>query len=388
MIRNVKAITASSYLSMFFLGVAASLIGAAARNIGLSPYQIGLMLAVQNIGFMPSILLSGALADTYEKPKILFVGSLILAVSFFTFYLSDLFWVNLVIMFFIGAGIATYEGVTDVMLLAIHTKRESFHISVNHFFVTFGATMITVYLIFLQMNWRDSVIQSGIVVLGLAVVFGLTKLKNKQTRTEPYLERLKILSRDRLVVFLSIATLLAVGLEVGSIGILTTFLTELRGFTQVTSKIGLVVFLVGIASGRVFVGYFTHKEQISRYILTLFGLSSLSFTGLFFLNLGSLIYVAIYLAGIAISALLPLMITLAGLIYKDMAGTVIGTIKLAIPLGGILIPFLMSIIARYLSLQASLLLFTVAPLLAFLILFFDIRHIKSYDAAPAIETTG
>ena len=78
MIKNVKAITASSYLSMFFLGVSAALIGAAARNIGLSPYQIGLLIAAQQVGFILSVSFSGALADTSEKPRILFVGSLIL----------------------------------------------------------------------------------------------------------------------------------------------------------------------------------------------------------------------------------------------------------------------------------------------------------------------
>ncbi len=52
MIRNVKALTASSYLSMFFLGLTVTVIGAAAKNIGLSPTQIGLMLSVQNVGFI------------------------------------------------------------------------------------------------------------------------------------------------------------------------------------------------------------------------------------------------------------------------------------------------------------------------------------------------
>ena len=71
MIKNVSLITASSYISMLFLGVAGTLIGAASRNIGLSPFEIGLMIAIQNLGFMVSVLVSGALADTVEKPKLL-----------------------------------------------------------------------------------------------------------------------------------------------------------------------------------------------------------------------------------------------------------------------------------------------------------------------------
>jgi len=386
MIKNLKVITASSYLAMFFLGVSVSLVGAVARNIGLSPTQIGLLITMQNLGFLFSVSVSGALSDTHEKPKILLVGSLILAFSFFAFYQSGLFWINLVIVGLIGVGMATYEGVTDAMLLDIHTERESLHINVNHFFVTFGSMMITVYLVFLQMNWRYAVIQSGIVVLLLAVFFGLAKLERKQLRTERYMQRLQILARERVFVVLFIATILAVGVEVGSIGILTTFLMDLRGFSQVTSKIGLTLFLACVAAGRVFVGFFTQKEQIPKLILVLLGLSFVVFTGLYSLNLGEMTYLAICLAGCVISAILPLLITLAGLLFKDAAGIALGAIKVAAGLGGILIPFLMSIIANYVSFQASLILFPVAFLLAFCVLFHELRHLKSFEAWYNIST--
>ncbi len=388
MIKSIKAITASSYLAMFFMGVAASFIGAAARSIDLSPYQIGLLLAVQNVGFMLSVFVSGALADTVEKPKILLVGSLVLACSFFTFYLSEIFWLNLAIMFLIGAGMGTYEGVTDVMLLDIHTRRAGFHINVNHFFVTLGSAMIALYFIFVQVNWRSSVIQSGLAVLLLAAFFALTKLKHKQKRTEPYLDRLKILTRERVVVVLFLATVLTIGAEVGCIGILTTFLVELRGFPQGMAQIGLIVFLSGIAVGRLLVGFFTRREQIAQVILALFGLSVLFFGGLFFLNLGDLTYMAVFLAGMTLSALLPLIITLAGLLYKEMAGTVIGAIKVAIPLGGILLPFFLSLIARYLSLQLSLLLFPLAFLLGFLMLFLEIRRLRAFESISVVEAAS
>ncbi|MFN2221643.1 MAG: MFS transporter, partial [Candidatus Promineifilaceae bacterium] len=133
--RSIKALTASAYLSMFFLGIANALIGAAARNIGLTPFQIGLFLTVQNIGFMIGVSVAGALADSYDKPRILFAGSLILAVSFFTFYLTGLLWLNLIIMLLIGLGVGSYEGVTDPMLLEMHDERQSLHININHFFV-------------------------------------------------------------------------------------------------------------------------------------------------------------------------------------------------------------------------------------------------------------
>jgi MFS family permease len=376
-LRSTKVLTSSAYMSMFFLGVSGALIGAAARNIGLSPFEIGLMIAIQNVGFMLSVSITGTLADTHEKPKIMLVGSLILAFSLLTFYMTEIFWVNLVIMLLIGVGIGAYEGVTDAMLVDLHARRVSLHINVNHFFVTLGAIVIAVYLTYLQMNWRVSVVQSGIIVLLLAVFFGLTRLKVKQKTSEPYFDRLKILTRERIVIVFFLLTALLVGVEAGTIGILTTFLMDLRAFTQVTSKIGLTVFLVGIASGRLFVGFFSRREQIMNYLFTLFFLSFVFFVILYFIDLGSWNYVFVYLAGAAISALLPLVLTLGGLLYPNIAGTVLGIIKIAIPIGGILTPFVMSFIARSASLQTSLWVFPLSFLGGLLLLFWVAQPIKS-----------
>lgn len=370
---NIKALTASAYLSMLFLGMVNALIGAAARNIGLTPFQIGLFLTIQNVGFMIGVLIAGALADSYEKPRILFVGSLVLAVSFFTFYLTGMLWLNLVIMLFIGLGVGSYEGVTDPMLLEMHDENQSLHININHFFVTFGSIFITVYLIFLQMNWRTSLTQAAIAVLLLAVFFAFARLKNKRSQTGDYLERLRILSSERLVVVLFVATMLVVGVEIGTAGIVTTFLMEMHGFTQVTSKIGLLTFMGGIAMGRLLIGFFTRRDQIARYILLLFGLATVFFGLMVTLRLGQWSYITIFLAGLAMSALLPMLITLAGQVYPEMAGTVTGSIKVAIPIGGILIPFMLSLITSRASLQSALLVFPLALLLAFLLLWLELR---------------
>ena len=176
---------------MLFLGVGSTIIGAAARNIGLTPFQIGLILSIQNFGFMLAVTVSGALADTYEKPKILFFGSIILAISFFTFYLTDSFLLNLTIMFFIGVGMGSYEGVSDAMLLDMQKGRESLYINVNHFFVTFGSLVITGYLLFLQMNWRKSVTQAAFGVFILAILLAFTRQNSAGTVGEKLSERLR-----------------------------------------------------------------------------------------------------------------------------------------------------------------------------------------------------
>jgi len=385
MIKNTSIITSSSYISMLLLGVAATLIGAAARNIGLSPYEISLMIMIQNLGFMVSVIISGALADTYSKPKILMIGSLILSISFLTFYSTAAFNLNLVIMFMIGAGIGTYEGVTDAMLIDIHPQKESLHININHFFVTFGSILITVYLIFLQMNWRNAVVQSGIIVFGLAILFALIKLSTRVKTTEPYIERMRILTRDKVVVVFFIATALVVGIEAGTIGILTTYLMDMRAFTQVTSKVGLVIFLLGMALGRVIIGIFAPQDKINQILLALFGASVIIYSTLFFFDLKFLTYGVIFLAGLSISALLPLMLAKAGMIYSEMAGTVLGSIKVAIPIGGILIPFAMSNLVKYWSFNLSLIIFPLSLLTAFVLIYLTTSTESKVSESPTAD---
>jgi MFS family permease len=334
---------------------------------------------------MVSVIISGALADTYSKPKILMIGSLILSISFLTFYSTAAFNLNLVIMFMIGAGIGTYEGVTDAMLIDIHPQKESLHININHFFVTFGSILITVYLIFLQMNWRNAVVQSGIIVFGLAILFALIKLSTRVKTTEPYIERMRILTRDKVVVVFFIATALVVGIEAGTIGILTTYLMDMRAFTQVTSKVGLVIFLLGMALGRVIIGIFAPQDKINQILLALFGASVIIYSTLFFFDLKFLTYGVIFLAGLSISALLPLMLAKAGLIYSEMAGTVLGSIKVAIPIGGILIPFAMSNLVKYWSFNLSLIIFPLSLLTAFVLIYLTTSTESKVSESPTAD---
>ena len=168
-----------------------------------------------------------------------------------------------------------------------------------------------------------------------------------------------------------IATALVVGVEAGTIGILTTYLMDMREFTQITSKIGLIIFLSGIAIGRLILGYFTPQDKILTFLLALFGSSVVFYSLLYFVDLSQLTYGAIFMAGLTLSAILPLLLTQAGLLYEEMSGTVLGVIKVAIPIGGILLPFLMSLLVSYINFSISLIVFPLSFLLI-LILFYAV----------------
>jgi fucose permease len=115
------------------------------------------------------------------------------------------------------------------------------------------------------------------------------------------------------------------------------------------------------------IGTLTGVERVPRTVALLFGLASLLLTVLYFVPLGTLTYVVVFLAGFAMSALLPLMLSFAGSRFRAMSGTVMGTIKVAIPIGGALLPFLMSLVTGVLSFHAALLIYPLAMATGFLL---------------------
>ncbi len=261
-----------------------------------------------------------------------------------------------------------YEGATDALLVDLHEARAALFINVNHSFVTIGALTIALYLISLQMNWRAAVVQSGIIILALAIVFRLGSLPRRPQAQSSLREKASVLVHEPLLALLFVAAVLAVGVEVGTIGILSTFLAETRGFGPTAAKLGLVVLLAGMAAGRLTLGFLVKPKHVLRYAMVLFGLALPCFAVLFFVDVGRFTTIAAFFAGMTLSSLLPLMLTHAGLTFRDMTGTVLGAIKIAIPVGGIVVPLLLATLTNAVSLAAALVVLPVSLFLGFLLL--------------------
>jgi fucose permease len=229
------------------------------------------------------------------------------------------------------------------------------------------------------MNWRKSMTQSGIADFVIALVYLMSRMEARRDGDEGLGKRLGFLIREKSIIALFVATICAVGIELGAGGIMTTYLMEFSGMNQVTSKLGLMVFLGGIASGRLLIGLFSRKEHIPGILMTLFGGCALFLSSLFFLDVGPWVYVLIYFSGITISALLPLIISQAGLQYLSRSGTALGIIKLAIPVGGTFVPILMSLLFKYLSFKMSLVIFPAAALTGLAVVGFNRRNMDSGD---------
>ena len=338
--------TSLAFGSMFFLGVGSAVIGAAARNIGLAAHEIGLLQTSQNVGFIVSVIAFGSLADTHAKPRLMAAGSVVLALAFGTFFRLPGLWLNVAIMTAVGVGIGSYEGVSDALLLDLHPKRAGFMITVNHLFVTLGALVITTYLVFLQIDWRRSMVQAATVVAVIAVACAVIRVPARPAQHLRLSERFAVLRREKPVMVIFWATAIALGFQLTLTGTLTTFLMEFRAFDQVTSKLGLIVLNLGVALGRVIIGYSTPNRGLYRGTVLLFGAAAVISTTVLSVDLGPGNYVLLFLCGLSISSVLPLLITMAGLAYPGFPGTAMAVVKIGVPVGGIVMPLLFAGLSR------------------------------------------
>jgi len=236
--------------------------------------------------------------------------------------------------------------------------------------------LIALYLIFLSLEWRGAVVQASVAVAILALVFLLVRLEQRRQGGATLREKVAIIGRSRLMLVLFLATVLTAGVESGAIGIMSTYLAELRGFEQLPAKLGLVVLLAGIAGGRLLVGALARPERIRRMMLALFALSVVAFSLLFLVDLRGLTLPMAFLAGIAMSSQLPLILSYTGLAYRNMTGTVLGAVKIGIPVGGIVIPLLFSAMTGATSFAIALWILPAGLLLGLVLLALPITQPK------------
>ncbi len=332
---------------MFFLGVSLTLVGATARASGLSPYQVGVLFSVQNVMNTVSILLFASLADSFPKRIILAAGGALTGIAIFFYFARPDFVFNLIVMALVGFGIGSFDAGTDPLLLDIHKTRPEFFLAANHFFVTLGQLALTVAMVFLALRWRSTVLVSGVLLLLFAFGFAFSRPPAPTNAPVSFKERLHMLTRESTLAVLFLLMVLTMGMQLGATGVLTSFLGAERGFSSDEASLALVLYILGVAIGRLSLGSLVRVGTLTKTATALFAASVVVSIGLFTVDNRGVIWPMIFAMGFSLSALLPIIVTIAGLSYPEAPGTAMGVVKSAIPVGGVVVPFLFALITRY-----------------------------------------
>jgi predicted MFS family arabinose efflux permease len=244
-----------------------------------------------------------------------------------------------------GVGVGLYEGATDALLLDLHDCNQSRYVSLNHMFVTVGSALIAVFLLVLRDHWRPAVTAAGVATLTLGWFFHRAAPPPCPRPDAPFWPQLRAMPNKGLLAALFAVMTLAVGVELGTLGYLDSFLAGARGFSAAGAKLGLLLFLGGIATGRLAAGVLGGDARIVTALGTLLAMTTAAASALYFVAWRPAVLPLCFLIGLTVSATAPLLISLAGLLGGRCAGAAIGAIKVAIPFGGMALPFAVSQLA-------------------------------------------
>ena len=375
-------ITWGAFISMGFLGMSRSFLGAALpairSTLDLTLIQAGTLGALLQLGFSIMVLLGGPISDTLKKSLVLMLGLFLLGGSLIFFGLAHWFWVSLVATTVVGIGGGLIEASSNPLLVELYPGRESTLMNLHHFFFAVGSLagpLIVGTLLARSISWQWGYIGYGLMVLFVLLLLLSQRISSPATGNLLDMRTLVNLMRQKTFLSLFFIIFCSAGVQSGLIYWTVTFLKETHGFSISLASLSLSLFLVCLAVGRLVSGYLLTKFHDILYLLILFSL-------LLIFLLASIYAPAAWVipllgaCGLAMAGAFPTLLGMAGKAHPAKPGTAMGLIATAAGLGSTVIPWFMSLVSQLTTLRYGFLLFEVALAIGLVLICFNFRRLK------------
>jgi len=323
---------------------------------------IGMLLATIVAGYMTSSFLSGFLLSRVGVGRVLAVSCFLTGVALIGYTLVPQWWMMVLLGVFAGlgagaidAGLNTYvaSNFSEGMMQWLHACW-GIGITIGPIIMTLGLTALN--------TWRFGYRVVGSFQIALAVGFVLTLAMWRQNKAPSGSEAVKRLTDYKtpigdtlrhLQVWLSVVLFfLYVGAET-SLGTWTyTLLTESRGIDLTMAGFFAGSYWLTFTIGRIVAGIFAKRVGVNKLVLG--GLvGALLGAGLLIWNPSEMANVlAVAIIGLSIAPIFPAMMSgTAARVGDQYAANTIGMQMAATGLGTVVIPSLMGVLARQLSLE-------------------------------------
>jgi fucose permease len=358
----VKAmlLTISAFLSLAMVGFFHSILGTALPAIRLSfemdMAQTGLLGSAVWFGFTAAVFAGGTLSDVFPRQRILMLACLMIGLSAIFFGMWPLFGLNCLIIGILGAGTGVVVSSSSALVMELHPQKEGVMMNVHHFFYAIGAItgpLLMGYILKQGLHWQWIYRIGGAWMLIVSGSFALQRISFEKEK--PSLSGCSIfhLLKAKTLILLILITMFGVGAQNGLYLWLVSFLKESQSFPIFQASIGLSLFSIGVAAGRLVSGGLAVKIRNTRVLLILLG--SLNMVLILFMYVSNhyLMLILCLFAGLACSGLFPVTLTLGGINYPQRAGTTIGIIGAAAGMGGTVVSWLISFVSQKTTLETG-----------------------------------
>jgi fucose permease len=339
-------------------GILFTIIGAALpqiiRTFHWSYTLTGVVLAASAIGYFLSTFLCGFLVQRFSPRTVLVTGLLLIAVCMLFFMRWRSPWLNLALNLMIGLGQGTIEVVTNLEVIHMERKGQSRLMNLMHAAFSVGAIVGPAAVgILMSVGLRGTVVflaAAGPIAL-MALLFGTARFPRLAQEDEHGQRQGLRLLRSPILLLLTLFLLLYIGAELGVSTWVSEYFVKVLSTTASTGAYSVSLFWMGLFAGRLGVSVL-YRGTRQEYLLL--GLSLLAAVSLGFVLLAgstAAVAVGVFLTGLGLSALYPLVMTMVGRYFKS--GVAVGTVAAGGGLGSFTFPFLMAVVSESIGLRGG-----------------------------------
>lgn len=377
---NKKLLTYTTYFFLSLYGIAITAIGPAisiiSRDFGVKEGAIGLLFAVQSVGFLVFVLMGGIFADKYgiKFISLLSAGGLSIGLCAIVFCPSMYFMYMAV--FIVGCAGGFIEVAVNTIISELYRENRTASLNLLHVYFGVGAIVGPVYsgyLISHDIRWQN--VYLGLTLFSLLFLFLFAVQKFSYFFVQSTVDKtdkieLSIffkLLRNKLTLVLGVAMAVYVGVEMGINNWIVFYLEKQFDSEKLRASTYLSLYWGLMMAGRLLCMWLAKKSvgaEIQLKAISIF--STISFLLFYFMPSLALAGVFIVLTGFFFSGTFPLIIAIATDRFPQYPGTISGTIIFFSGLGYILFPWLIGRIAQFSDLKTA---FILLILLLFILIF-------------------
>jgi fucose permease len=353
MSRKTLLVTLGAFASIIVVGVFHTIMGTALEEMrsffAIGIVQAGTFGTAYWLGFTVAVFTAGVLSDYYPRIFVLVGACIITALCGLTLGLGHLFWLNLMDVFFLGAGTGAIVSSSSALLVELHTGKEGKTMSLHHFFYAIGAIggpLVMGYVLSIRWRWQLIYRVAGVLCVSIAVllvVFSECRFRVKTSQAR--VKRCGIIGKTTMVVLVGL-TLLGIGTQNGVIYWVVPFLSNTREIPIFQASLGLALISVGMGAGRLALVWLTSRVSYTRILIGLFVCVNVSLCLLLLLSNEVLNLLFCFLSGCGFSGLFPILLALGGTLFPRRSGTAIGIISTSAGVGSAIMPWIISRIAE------------------------------------------
>ncbi len=338
-----------SFIVMGFVDIIGVATGYVKQDFELSNFIVQFLPMMVLLWFFVLSVPAGVLQDKIGKRNMLNAGMVIQAVGLglpFVHYSFTMMFASFILL---GIGNTIIQVSANPLLQDVTpSEKLASSMSTSQFIkaiISFSGPLIATFLAKNFGDWKLVFAVYGITSLLSAFWLSMTSIaESKPDRKPASFTSCFGLLKNRFIAFMALSIFLIVGSEVAINTNITNILTARYGLTLEKAAIGISLFFAGETIAR-FLGAIILNWMKPRLLLLLIALLSLAGVSGIFLAPGNIIaFAAIFLTGLAIGNMFPIIFSLTLDHMPERANEISGLLIMAVS-GGAVIPLVMGFIS-------------------------------------------